>query len=121
MSEVILAYGAISGLLGAITTYAIARYMTRDDVLFNKLDSMVEKAAHNQEFLQDAYTIGAVIGKGLSDGTGLKAFTKGGKPKWIDIAMAVAQNYIPGLKPKDEQAPGQNPETGISLPWDRKK
>lgn len=87
MSEVILGIvgsGVVGVLSGAIGAYTITKIALSTDKINKKaievLEDMLDNVASNPALQEKVYSIGALLGKGIADGTGLKGATqKAGK------------------------------------------
>lgn len=98
---------AIGVLMGAVTTYIIAKRMTNtskilenlmenEDLLTEFAEMFLEKVATNQKIQQGCYLIGGLIGKGAKDGLGLS-----GRGRKNDV-MSLISMFLGGMGGKQQ-------------------
>lgn len=84
-------------LMGTIGTYVMAKILTRN--IFERqimpiFDQFIEEITQNPEYQQKIYVVGALVGKGLSDGSGLSKFAGQIPAKGKGGLMGFIQNLI---------------------------
>lgn len=103
---VYLVFSLIGGSIGLIGAYAIAKRAVTTDTILNLLDDLSDEIMTNENLQKKIYAIGALVGKGIIDGTGLKSTTKR-KRGFQDIIMEIAGQWIQGRFMQPEQTAQQ--------------
>ena len=97
--------GAFSGTLGA---YVIAKKMLNTDSLMEKIDELTDAVLTNEQMQRKIYTIGAIVGKGIADGTGIMNKIPSGRGKG-GIVGSIIQGILGKFLPSEEGQQGQQP------------
>ena len=93
-----IAIGSITVLMSLLGSYVMVKRATRRDNLLDIsediLENMLEKAVTDENMQKKVYMIGALLGKGIVDGTGLQK--KGGKFGLQELIMQIAGQWLAG-------------------------
>lgn len=103
-----LIVSAIGWILAPITTYIIARTMVNRNKIIEITYDLLEEISQNVEMQKKFYLIGALIGKGAVDGSGIKQSV--GKAKGGFIEQAIGMFIGNMMQPK-----GKEPEKAGSF------
>jgi uncharacterized membrane protein len=68
--------GALGAVIGCLGTYVIGRKLLNTDRLLGFFDEITAEVMLNEEYQRRIYSIGALVGKGIMDGTGFKRNVK---------------------------------------------
>ena len=107
-----LAIGAITVAMSILGSYAIVKRGFSDEALLEKAEFLMDNLLQNEETQKKIYTTGALLGKGLIDGTGLKGKATG-KRGLEGMVMEIIGNYIGSkMMPNSEQPKPQFGQLG---------
>ena len=84
----------LGSLMGGIVTYIILKRTISDDAILDKIDFITDEIMKNEDLEKKVYSIGALLGSGIAQGTGLQK--KGGKFGIQDLVMQVAGQWLAG-------------------------
>jgi hypothetical protein len=84
--------GVISGITVFIGLYALLNSGFFEQRIQGILFNFIEACSQNEDLMKNLYQIGAIIGHGLTGGTGLQKRT--GKFRWQDIIAQIAMQYF---------------------------
>ena len=75
-------------------TYVILKKTISDEAILDKIDLITDEIMKNDELQKKVYAIGALLGSGIAQGTGLQK--KGGKFGLQELIMQIAGQWLAG-------------------------
>jgi len=107
----LLTYLAIGCLSVSIPFYIGIMYIKTshifEDIITNGIINVINDAQNDESLQKNIYTIGAIIGNGISNGTGLKSSARGGKLSLNNLIAEIAGNWIQSRVVNPSPSPSQ--------------
>lgn len=108
-----IALSALGSCFGGFMTYVILKRAISNEAILQKIDVITQEIMTNEDLQKRVYALGALLGKGAIDGTGLKGRTQG-KRGLEGMIMEIVGNYI-GSRIGGQQQQQQQPQGVINL------
>jgi len=90
-----LGIGCLSVLIpGYISLIYIKNNHLLEDIITNGIINVINDAQNDETLQKNIYTIGAIIGNGVANGSGMKGSAKGGKLSLNNLIAEIASNWI---------------------------
>lgn len=96
----------------------MAKRALSTDAFLDKIDEITDAVMTDENLQKKIYAIGALLGKGVIDGTGLQK--RGGKFGMQDLIMGIAAKFLGGQNLTGEQSTPTN-SSGGNNPWENRQ